>query len=169
MQRRGHHRAEGVQPLTAEQGREDREQAGAVVQIVLVHHLVAREVAQQLGKLRVGLREWAGLAGEHLFVICPGGIRDRHDKAPPLWNGEFHNFTLPLGVRSKSRALRKKVRSDTVKKTHDPAGHGLGYGAIHFAGRNSRLRSTGPVTPGTCPLSVYCHMAKPPVRDGAAV
>ena len=58
-----------VRSLTAQQRGQDGHEAHAVVQVVLVHHLVKGEVGEALDKLRVGVRKGRAVAGKHFFVI----------------------------------------------------------------------------------------------------
>ena len=71
IQRGGNHCPEFVDPLTAQERRQNRKKTGLIVQSLsrLVQHLVKGEVVKALNELRVRLQKFGDIAGKHLLMV----------------------------------------------------------------------------------------------------
>ena len=82
LQSRREHDPEGVHPLAAQEGRQDGQEAGLLVQVVLLDDLVQGEL---------------GKAFDELFVVCPQLLRLRGEMGVKIGAGLFgHCHDTPL-------------------------------------------------------------------------
>ena len=81
---RRQHPREFIEPLAAEEGRQDRQHPGAVGEFALGRHLVQQEVGQPFGKLGVGLAEGRQFGSEQAAVVFFCSFGHLHIKTSPF-------------------------------------------------------------------------------------